>query len=100
MITHVKHKALILESIWRDRSLLLRRGGRGAWVHGGIGRDYEPGADRHTDRMPSECVCVCVCARACEQGVCIPTGPLAPSFHRDPLKNTHKHTQLCKVLVL
>lgn len=60
MITHVKHKALILESIWTDLSLLLRRGGRGVWKHEGIGCDYEPGADRQTDRMPSERVCVTV----------------------------------------
>lgn len=88
MITHVKHKALILESIWRDRSLLSRRGRRGAsrvyGEHEGIGCDYEL-----TDRQGGWRLCV----YACEQGVCIPTGPSAPSFHRDPLKNTLTHTR-------
>lgn len=59
MITHVKHKALILESIWKDLSFLplyveARKGGGGwlcVWEHEGIGCDYEHRADRQTEEM-------------------------------------------------
>lgn len=94
MITHVKDKALILESIWKDLSFLplyveARKGEGGFWLcvweHEGIGCDYEHRADRQTERMAcvslwKMCVCVCVCVS--------PQGLQLPLFTGTNLKNT------------